>query len=1075
MRKPVGIVSAFLLACFGASAQLYNISTVAGGAPPPTGVPAISAPLGTPGAVATDSTGNVYFISFNCVFKIDSTGVLTRVAGNSHLGFSGDNGPAAAAQLNNPGGLAVDSSVNIYIADSGNNRVRKVSSSGVITTIAGTGTPGYSGDNGAASAAALNNPQGAAVDTAGNLYIADVGNNVVRKIGNTGIISTFAGNGTPGISGDGNVPTAAQLNQPMGVAVDAGGSLYIADSNNQRLRVVRGGIISTIAGNGSVGSSGDGGPPNLAQFNFPTAVAVDPSGIIYITDFNNARVRKIANNIISTVAGAGTGSVGVPTGIATDANGNLYIADSNNSHILKFPAAGGFSTIAGNGSRYYLGDGGPAANAQLVLPQGVAVDINGIYVADRGEGAVRKILSNGNITTLANATGPAGVAVDTSGNYYIADASGNRILKIPAGGSLITLAGTGTPGFSGDGGAAIFAQFNQPGGVAVDGAGNLYVADTGNNRIRKITPGGIITTWAGTTVAGFSGDNGLSTTAQLNQPASLTSDSAGNVYIADSGNNRVRMISTSGIITTVAGNGSPVSSSTGDGGPATAAFITSPHGVALDSHNNLYITDSSARVRKVSTAGTITTIAGNGSQGYSGDGGPALSAQLNQPWGVTVDGSGYLYVTDVGEQAVRCLAPVAPSSPLSITTTSPLPSGTVGVPYAGTLAAAGGTPPYSWSIAFGNLPAGLSFSSTGSITGIPAVAGSALVQFQVTDSASATAMATLGINILPSTPAGLTITTSPTMVPAAVGTSYSQTLTAAAGNAPYTWMLVSGALPLGLTLSPSGIIAGTPVSAGTATFTVRVNDISSAIATQTFTLTVISIATLSPAGVLGHIAVGGGWATKVYLTNVSTAPVAVSLTFRADDGTALSLPLNVSQQGTTQVVPTSSLNAVLNPNTTLLIDCGSLPSLATGWINVLSSGSTTALSGFAIFRTSSNGIPSEGTTPLQTQSQASMDLTFDDTAGFVTDIALANLSSSATTITATVLGVNGNYLGSYSFSMPANGHTAFGFPDKFAVTANQQGLVQFVSSSGNLAGVGLRANSSIPGALTFTSLPVIFP
>jgi len=248
-----------LLTAFSVSAQQYNISTIAGGVPIPTPALATSSPLGYPGPIASDAAGNVYFISDDCVFKIDVSGNLTRIAGTSRLGFAGDGGSPLNAQFQSPAGIAIDSSNNIYVADSGNNRIRRISG-GVITTIAGGATAGYGGDNMPAANALLNNPQGLAVDSASNLYIADTGNNVVRKISiSTGYIIPVAGNGIPGNSGDTQLALAAQLNAPVGVAVDSVNNVYIADSGNHRVRFVNmlTGVITAFAGTGTAGYNGD--------------------------------------------------------------------------------------------------------------------------------------------------------------------------------------------------------------------------------------------------------------------------------------------------------------------------------------------------------------------------------------------------------------------------------------------------------------------------------------------------------------------------------------------------------------------------------------------------------------------------------------------------------------------------------------------------------------------------------------------------------------------------------------------------------------------------------------------------
>jgi sugar lactone lactonase YvrE len=1081
LRKFLGFTSAFLLAGLTLFGQQYNIRTVAGGAPIPNAPSASNASIGNPGAMAADPAGNIYFITDDCVFRIDTGGGLTRMAGNSQLGFSGDGGPAVQAQLNNPLGLAVDSNNNLYIADSGNNRIRRVTiGTGVITTIAGLATAGYTGDNGQSAGAALNNPQGLAVDTSGNLYIADTGNNVIRKItASSAIINTIAGTGTGGQpTGDGGPATAAQMNAPTGVSVDTTGNIYIADSKNNRIREVQSGIMSTIAGNGIPGFAGDFGLATSAELNLPTAVNWAVNGVVYLVDSANFRVRQIMpNKVISTVAGAG-GSIPAnnPQGITTDAVSNLYVSDA--THFI-FKSTPSVSIFAGNGQNYSIVDNVPGPSSQLVLPEGLAVDGTGTYIADRGEARIRKTISGGNITSPPGgmAIGPAGVTVDGSGNMYIADASGNVVIKV-SNGVPTTIAGVGTPGAGGDNGLATNAQLNQPNGVAVDTAGNVYIADTLNHKIRKITVAtGIITTIAGNNSPGFGGDNGPAIGAILNQPYGLVLDVNGNIYIADTGNNRIRKITAAtAFITTLAGNGAQ--SSSGDGGAATSAAIASPHGVGLDSLLNLYIPDFTGRVRKVSVSGVITTIAGTGVQGYSGDNGPATNAQLNQPWGIAVDGSGNVFVSDIGNQCVRVLTQSAPPSQLSITTTS-LPPGTTGIPYAQALSATGGTPPYIWSVAIGSLPSGLTLSPSGSISGTP-TGTSAQFTVQVTDSSSLTAQATLVIVINPGNANGLSITSPPTLPSAAVingvGMPYVQALTAIAGNPPYTWTLVSGTLPTGLVLSPSGLISGTPQSTGVFTFTLRVNDITNTIATQNFTLQVISSGSPARAGVLGQVAAGGVWTTRTYLTNISTTPVVVNLVVHTDDGSIL--PLNVTQQGTTQAFGSNLFTGVMNPNSTIVVDAGAgLPNTVTGWMDVLSSGASNSMAGFAVFRQTINaaGAVSEGTSPLQTQFESRMDLQFDNTGSFNTDLAIVNLSTSATTVTATVLDSNGNLLGTYSLSLNANGHTAFLFPIQFPVSANQQGVVQFVSNSGsNLAGVGLRANTGAATG-TFTSVPVILP
>jgi len=335
-------------------------------------------------------------------------------------------------------------------------------SSQTIANFAGNGAAAFSGDGGAAVNAALNDSKGMAIDPAGNVYIADSGNARVRKVNAAGMISTYAGNGVAGFSGDGGLAVNASLNQVMSVALDPVGNLYVADSENRRIRKIDpGGIITTIAGNGVQGYTGDGGP-------------------------------------------AASATLGRPVALAVDTGGNLYYVDSVDQCVRRISAAGIISTVAGNGVESFSGDGGLATSASLDFP--------------------------------------LGVALDSTGNIYVADANNNRIRMISRGGIITTVAGGAHEGFSGDGGLAVNASINIPSDVAVDGAGNMYIADAGNNRIRMVDPAGVITTIAGIADNGFSGDGGSPTLAMLNHPWSVTVSSSGTVYLGDMANFRVRAI-----------------------------------------------------------------------------------------------------------------------------------------------------------------------------------------------------------------------------------------------------------------------------------------------------------------------------------------------------------------------------------------------------------------------------------------------------------------------------------------------------------------------------------------------------
>jgi streptogramin lyase len=662
-----------------------TISTVAGNGTPSfggDGGPATLAVLGGPSAVARDAAGDLYIADRNNdrVREVSSSGIITTVAGNGTDGSGGDGGPAIFAQLSSPTGVAVDAAGNLYIADANNNRVRKVSSAGIITTVAGNGTIGSGGDGGPATAAQLFSPTGVAVDAAGDLFIADSNNSRVREVSPSGTITTVAGNGTFGFGGDGGPATAAKLNSAAGVAVDAAGDLFIADTQNNRVRKVSpSGVITTVAGNGTFGPGGDGGPATAAPLAFPQAVAVDASGDLFIADTTNQRVREVSpSGIITTAAGNGFGSfsgdggrataaaLNDPAGMAVDAAGDLFIADQSNNRVREVSSSGTITTVAGGGT----GDGGPATLAPVAFPPGVAVDAAGdLFIADQDNNRVREVSPSGIITTVAGngiggfagdggrATaaeldGPAGVAVDAAGDLFIADRSDSRVREVAPSGIILTVAGNGTFGDSGDGGPATAAELGGIGGLAVDAAGDLFIADVNLDRVHKVSPSGIITTVAGNGSFGFGGDGGPATAAPLGNPTAVAVDAAGDLFIAEPYNNRVREVSPSGIITTVAGNGT--GGFGGDGGPATAAELSSPAAVAIDAAGNLYIVDQdNTRVREVSPSGMITTVAGNGTFGFGGDDGPATAAQLYTPGGVAVDAAGDLYIADTNNNRIR--------------------------------------------------------------------------------------------------------------------------------------------------------------------------------------------------------------------------------------------------------------------------------------------------------------------------------------------------------------------------------------------------------------------------------------
>ncbi len=347
-------------------------------------------------------------------------------------------------------------------------------------------------------------------------------------------ISTFAGNGNASYSGDGAQATSAEINNPTGIAFDGSGNLYLSDYNNNRIRKVNAqGVITTFAGNGTMGYSGDGGQANNASLSLPSTIVFDAIGNAYVVDAGNNCIRKISTTgVITTVAGNGTSgytgdgglatmaTLDFPCGIVFDQSGNMYIADRNNNVVRKVSTTGVISTFAGTGVFGFGGDGGTATSALLANPNGVDFD--------------------------------------KLGNLYIADKYNNRIRKINSLGIISTVAGIGTSGSTGDGGQASLAEFDNPFGVTFDQAGNYYVSDFNNNKIRKINTSGVISTYVGNGIGGYGGDGGLAHLAQIFNPEKVTFDAMGNLYIPDAVNQRVRKVSCQAPTLTISGASSPI-------------------------------------------------------------------------------------------------------------------------------------------------------------------------------------------------------------------------------------------------------------------------------------------------------------------------------------------------------------------------------------------------------------------------------------------------------------------------------------------------------------------------------------
>jgi sugar lactone lactonase YvrE len=574
-----------------------------------------------PQGVAVDNAGNIYVADTGnyTIRKITPAGAVTTLAGSAGNAGSTD-ASGSSARFYEPEGIAVKSDGSrIYVADTWNHTIRQITAAGAVSTLAGLA--GNSGSTDASgSSARFYQPQGVAVDGAGNIYVGDTGNHTIRKITSSGAVTTLAGSAGNYGSADGT-GSSASFWAPQGVALDSATNLYVADSLNNTIRkVTPGGAVSTLAGTAGTFGSQDGSG-GTARFWLPQSTAVDGQGNIYVADSANGTIRKIAGTTVSTVAGSasigsadGTGSAAHfygPSGAAIDSTGISYIADTGNSTIRKVTSAGSVSTLAGSAGNTGSADGS-GSSARFSVPQGVAVDTSGtVYVADTANHTIRKIAS-GSVTTLAGAAGtngvsdgngsnarfnaPQGLAVDLTGNLYVADTWNHAIRKVTNPGGVVTTV-AGVAGYSGctdadsPGDGTNTARFYCPGGVAVDASGNLYVADTGNHVIRKVSAaGGAVSTLAG--LAGVWGSaDGTNSSARFCQPQDLTVDGSGNLYVLDSGNHTIRLVTpvgTNWVVTTLAGLTNVSGSADGAG---SAARFCYPGGLGMNNVGSLCVAD----------------------------------------------------------------------------------------------------------------------------------------------------------------------------------------------------------------------------------------------------------------------------------------------------------------------------------------------------------------------------------------------------------------------------------------------------------------------------------------------------
>jgi DNA-binding beta-propeller fold protein YncE len=798
------------------------VTTLAGSTTPgSTNATGTAASFNLPTGVAVDATGNTYVADFSndMIRKITPAGVVTTLAGSGTAGST--NGTGTTASFWSPQGVAVDASGNVYVADKGNNMIRKITPAGVVTTLA----------------TSFNWPAGVAVDASGNVYVADRSNNMIREITPAGVVTTLAGSGTAGSTN--GTGTAASFYSPFGVAVDATGNVYVAEWGNNMIRkITPAGVVTTLA----------------TGFNLPTGVAVDATGNVYVANQNSNMISKITPaGVVTTLAGSGTAgstngtgttaSFNGPSGVAVDASGNVYVADANNNMIRKITQTGysispalpaglsfdattgtisGTPTTVSAATTYTITAtnifGSATATVSITVksapvpvisyssPQTymAGTTITPLTPTNTG-GAVPATIPG--VTTLAgsgtqgstNATGtaasfyfPVGVAVDASGNVYVADFSNDMIRKITPAGVVTTLAGSTTCTWGSANGISTNASFNGPNGVTVDASGNVYVADYFNNMIRKITPAGVVTTLAGSTTSGST--DGTGTAAGFNGPRGVAVDATGNVYVADYSNNMIRKITPVGVVTTL------------------AAGFNGPTGVAVDNFGNVYVADDGNNViRKITPAGVVTTLAGSTTLGSTNATGTAASFEY--PYGVAVDASGNVYVADQGNNMIRKITPAGVVTTLAGSTTSGSANGT------GT--AAGFYKPLgvAFDVTTGNvyvaddgnnmirkitqtgysispaLPAGLSFdATTGIISGTPTAASAATTYTITATNTGGSATTTVSITVNAPVPvisysspqtymAGTTITPlSPTNTGGAVPATIPGTVTTLAGS-----------------------------------------------------------------------------------------------------------------------------------------------------------------------------------------------------------------------------------------------------------------------------------------------------
>jgi sugar lactone lactonase YvrE len=680
------------------TSSISNLYTIAGNQTYLDGN-GINARFSHPTAVAKDSVGNLFVVdnSNSVIRKIDTSGNVTLFVGIPESAGEVDSAPGVPAQLNTPIGIAIDVNDNVYVTDQQGPTIRKISPIGVVTTFAGTAnSPGTA--DGTGPAASFENPYGIAVDANGNVFVSDSASNIIREITPLGVVTTIAGTAGAPTAVDGNGSNAG-FNTPHALALDSLGNLFVSDYGNNTIRKITPAFdVTTIAGIAGTSGSSDG-LGTLATFNAPDGLAFDNSGNLFVADSGNDTIRKIdSTGNVTTVAGTasqqgasdGAGASAsfiVLAGLTFDRSGNLVIVDASANLIRKMDTSSNVTTFAGAlspGNQFSPSDSTPFYSSFV---SGMALDSQGnIYVSVNN--LIQKITPQGVVTAFAGSSArgsadgtgiaatffqPRGIVIDGNDTLYVADSGNHLIREITSLGVVTTLAGStlNLTDVDGTGAAAGFKFVEE---LAIDASANIYVSEGNADTIRLVTQSGVVTTFAGTlSHRGHVDDTGAA--ARFSYPYGIVADSTGNIFVCDIGNFVIRKISPAGVVTTFAGDGN-------DGfldGTGTAAEFDYPNGITIDANDNLYLTEDSGAIRKITPAGLVTTLVGTETYDSSADG-PSTISQTGEPDQIAVDSNGNLVFSDDDESSIRgftsTLIPpvVSPRTvPTPFATPTPLP------------------------------------------------------------------------------------------------------------------------------------------------------------------------------------------------------------------------------------------------------------------------------------------------------------------------------------------------------------------------------------------------------------------